>query len=391
MISSRPRPPKRRAVVAFLTGMTLGVSVAGCSIAAGTSTPTTSSPSSSPARLSWTEYPLPDALSNQGLVGATAISCPTANHCVALGVDTNGNSASWLTNDGGSEWAETIIAPPEDVHPGPVVCPTVSHCVVVGFLSGQPGAWLSNDGGSTWPRRGQFPYGGPNSGGNTPYGLSCATANHCVAVGEGPDAWISRDGGATWTDSALSSSDDLSSVSCPSISACFAVGQNGNDQGMVILTRDGGATWKNLSAAPSGPRPHTIECPTTSDCLIGTGAADGNAYGNEGSILVTRDGGTSWDTVNLPAPVSIVTGIACPDSARCYAVGSYSSGSSTNANGIVLFATNDSGAPWSSRGAPGSGTINAISCDSLRACVVVGTNINGNGVVWTSSARNRAA
>jgi len=113
--------------------------------------------------------------------------------------------------------------------PNAVSCPTTSFCVVInatGYVStstdpgGRASAWSSS------PSRMNVQAG--------LYGLSCPSTSLCVAVGGGsgePVVATSTDpagGAATWTGAALSGGgDQLSAVSCASVSLCVAADFNG--------------------------------------------------------------------------------------------------------------------------------------------------------------------
>jgi len=66
--------------------------------------------------------------------------------------------------------------------------------------------------------------------------VSCPTANHCVAVGEGGAIVSSSDGGKSWELQTSGVTENLFSVDCPTESRCFAGGLNGT----MIRSSDGG-------------------------------------------------------------------------------------------------------------------------------------------------------
>ena len=82
-------------------------------------------------------------------------------------------------------------------------------------------------------------------------GVSCADAQHCVAVEHyyqvdaryNFDAEATSDGGKSWTPQPTNDpAADLNSVACVTVSECWAAGTNGRSNGSIIIqTIDGGA------------------------------------------------------------------------------------------------------------------------------------------------------
>jgi photosystem II stability/assembly factor-like uncharacterized protein len=88
---------------------------------------------------------------------------------------------------------------------------------------------------------------------------------------------------------------DFNSVSCPTASDCFALGNyyNGPTTNVAVMdaTTDGGTTWTsvNLPVTPSF-RLMSLSCPTASDCFAAVDAV----------VEVSTDGGQSWAAEPLP-------------------------------------------------------------------------------------------
>ena len=113
--------------------------------------------------------------------------------------------------------------------------------------------------------------------------VSCATARRCWAVGVagptprrhpgGPTVIVATtNGGQTWKAQHVTggSTPQLSGVSCPTADDCIAVGSNGASlpgSGVVLATTDGGATWSPVAAPPGALTVTTVLCSTVSDCL----------------------------------------------------------------------------------------------------------------------------
>ena len=100
-----------------------------------------------------------------------------------------------------------------------------------------------------------------NTASNDLYGVSCASANFCVAVGSydanGERTLIESWNGAAWkiisSPNPGSDYDRLSAVSCISASSCVAAGfySNGGDTMTLIESWDG-TSWKVVRSPNSG-------------------------------------------------------------------------------------------------------------------------------------------
>ena len=96
--------------------------------------------------------------------------------------------------------------------------------------------------------------------------------------------------GLVWSILPLGSGIQPTSVSCPAVGTCYAVGGNG----LILKTLDGGSSWTSLDLVNGGPalanfNLTSISCPTSLVCYI---------TGNQGLILGTSDGGQSFQIAN---------------------------------------------------------------------------------------------
>ena len=130
-----------------------------------------------------TKAPLPaDAAANPA-AAILGVSCPTASFCLATGdyTGSDNGSRSLLETWSGGSWSVTTVQAQTNVV-GPVACVSTSACVITVIGGSEV---LTSSGGS-WTAA-QFPA--------PPYGvlwdisnLACASASHCVAVGDSSDA-----------------------------------------------------------------------------------------------------------------------------------------------------------------------------------------------------------
>jgi photosystem II stability/assembly factor-like uncharacterized protein len=277
---------------------------------------------------SWTVRPLPASVGQ-----ILSLGCVTASTCRGL-ASASGKAMSpgfamlffdmhfVVTSDGGRRF--TVVPFPEGESIQSVTCPTASHCVAVGLHSKvdprngpdlDHGVLLtSDDGGLTWRQR-AWPNGyGP---GVSP-DVTCADASHCAMIGfverngtegdqvgstSGKDAVqytviaFSSDGGATWTASTLPHTIPypmMDALTCPTSQTCYAAGSDliaqrigstyNEGSSVVAITDDAGRTWQRVTFAvpakvPGGMQGDSfmdialIQCPQPDAC-VAIGASD---------------------------------------------------------------------------------------------------------------------
>ena len=209
-------------------------------------------------------------------------------------------------------------------------------------------------------------------------------------------------------------------VSCPSANFCVAVGQYKDTAGYlqpVVETYANGSWTAAPGALPSdtatdsGPTNFpdgflfSVSCASTTSC-----AAVGrytNTSGVSGPYLATLSG-TTWSAEPAPLPSGAMggglTGVSCPSSGSCTAVGSYEDASSL-ANGLIEVLANGIWTPMrapepSNAGNDTDGDQSAdlvqVSCAAVSACVAVGEFednaaalhaliVSWNGSTWTGT------
>jgi hypothetical protein len=162
--------------------------------------------------------------------------------------------------------------------------------------------------------------------------LSCPSTTVCWASGmdwnSGPAVAESTDGGQTWTDMTPAAwstvtwwvnpngTYQLNGISCLSSQVCVAVGGLNYSDGMgtTISTRDGGATWSRYT----DHAPSRIQQFFSVSCLPGP---DGElpvcraaAVGTTGPVaVVSRNGGVSWHAAASVDTTGWLNSISCPD------------------------------------------------------------------------------
>jgi len=282
---------------------------------------------------SWTVRPVPARVGQ-----IIDLACVTATTCRGLA-----SVSGWATGPGlGNSFPDThfvvtsgngrrftVVPFPKTALIQSVTCPTAAHCVAVGvhsFSDLRTGPDLdhgvlltSDDGGLTWRQR-AWPKGyGP---GVFP-DVTCADASHCAMIGfverngregnqygytSGKDAVqytviaFSSDGGATWTARTLPNTIPypmMDTLTCPTTRTCYAAGSD------LIAQRIG------------------------------------NTYNGGSSVVaITNDAGRSWQRVTFPVPAKVPGGmqgdsfmdigeIQCPQPDACVAIAATDQGSTS--------------------------------------------------------------
>jgi photosystem II stability/assembly factor-like uncharacterized protein len=301
-----------------------------------------------------------------------SVSCPSSDRCVAVGSAGPFGATGGLiglTSDGGSSWT-TEAAPTGATDPLSVSCGSATHCVAVG----QGTVILySHNAGKSWS-----PTSAPTGVAGLEW-VSCASASHCMAVGSetGAASTVSAivattDGGRTWTNDTPNGVGlpVLLAVSCSSTKDCVAVGGEYTvpGAGAAVTTQDGGKTWGVSASLPGDANIFTsVSCGSPTTCMaIGENSDFSNVTVSSG------DGGSTWSAVTSPG---LANGIDCLSATDCVAVGQTSDEIDEGSNGLA-FITTDGGTTWSTQSMPLPVTEALdVSCSSPSACVTMGTQI----------------
>jgi hypothetical protein len=220
-------------------------------------------------------------------------------------------------------------------------------------------------------------------------GISCPSAERCVAVGAGNtvlssdnptaggDGWNLANIGAGEQGPYFSPSRQIRAVDCPSLGFCIAVSY----EGLIYTSTDptgGAGAWSAADLSPEGPNIHMygVSCPTADLCV---------AVGTEGKLLTSTDPGggvAAWSVTQLAAALKL-RGVSCASGSLCVAVGD---------EGEILSSTEPLGGAgaWHETQLPGS----AIDRDLLGvSCPTVGLCVTGNSVntILTSTSPTGSA
>jgi hypothetical protein len=201
-----------------------------------------------------------------------------------------------------------------------VSCWSPVACTVVGSNGEAPYLWGASPLVERWNGKRWSRQQAPVAGAAALYGVSCSSATVCTAVGShiatnGTPLLAMRWNGRTWSVQQTPEpppgwAGRLSSVSCPSPTACTAVGELGRlvDLHAPVVWRWDGRRWK---AYPPTELPPSfafgrVSCASAASCV---------ALGSPAS----RWNGKRWLTQSLVAD----NGVSCPTPTTCTVVGWY--------------------------------------------------------------------
>jgi hypothetical protein len=208
------------------------------------------------------------------------IACPANRECVAVGGGYAGTAAGPSALAGiwnGSRWTVgRAAAPGLSSELTAVSCPSAASCYAVGNFTPEHStatdALIEHWNGKKWSQQTAPDLRGTNF--DDLADVSCPSAKFCVAVGtDSAGELIERWNGRNWSATAPKSRSSaiLSGVSCPSATSCFAVGSNLTASGGSVVERWNGATWSgSVTPVPHGasyPGLQSVSCVSSTRCL----------------------------------------------------------------------------------------------------------------------------
>src|SRR5207237_6143066 len=112
--------------------------------------------------------------------------------------------------------------------------------------------------------------------------ISCPSVTTCIAVGDNGTILETTDG-SSWNEQTVGGA--LYGVACPTTEVCYAVGTE-----RVLKTVDGGSTWADQDTGIGGGFA-AISCPTSTTCWAVRGVD---------TVITTSDGGMHWSLQPFP-------------------------------------------------------------------------------------------
>jgi hypothetical protein len=253
-----------------------------------------------------------------------------------------------------------------------------ANCTALGFTGGgtsTPGGGTTTGGGTTG--------GGTSTGGGTTTGIVTPPTSTTTSTG------VTTSGIATGGNAIGAVFD---AVTCPTSIECVAVGYNALFHSIwSVGTLSGTAwSWSTVGVIPADASGQGllsgIACPTSTTCIAVGGDKGGPSANGVYSMGTFSGGSWSWtaerNTPSDPNGGGVLYAITCVSRTECVA-----GGSDHNWHGVAVSITYSSGVwSWGSetmvpRETSGdSGRILALSCPSTTLCVGVGDNtVNGAG------------
>lgn len=282
-----------------------------------------------------------------------------------------------------------------------VSCTSSSACIAVGEDGTSAESWN----GTEWKKQTvPVPTGGSTLALN---GVSCSSSTACTAVGGYKNSskvevtLAERWNGTEWKVEATPNptgalASHLTGVSCPSSSACTAVGwyENSSKTTMVLAEHWTGTEWaiQSTSSASGGFGTDEISCPSTSICVAAHEVAGGMS-------VIERWNGSEWNIQTIPTPTHEghaaaevkLRGVSCVSPTECTTAGDYR----VEGYGYFPLAEHWNGTEWqiqsisSEAGGWSFANLRAISCASALSCTAAGQNNNEedfaehwNGAEW---------
>ena len=287
-----------------------------------------------------------------------------------------------------------------------VSCTSTTNCIVVGSqATGGPTSLSSRWNGSTFTKL------VPSATTDELYGVSCTSATQCVAVGANYGGAIATPrasvfNGSTWASSIVpnpsgSTRAELSGVSCPVSTTCYAAGWYGtaSTTDVPLVDRWNGSSWTaqtlTLPGGTTAAQLSDISCTTATTC---TAVGYYDTVTQPRRTMALRWNGTAWSAQSPVHPAtaaqSELQGVACPAATTCLAVGSY-----IDATGIGhALAQTWAGGTWTQKTVPDPATstepaLSDVACYTSPSigCNAVGGTGTETGIVPMAAAWNNTA
>jgi hypothetical protein len=359
----------------------------------------------------WTIQSTPNPTGAKGTT-LRAVDCPAATACTAVGDYTSSSDANLSLAErwNGSSW---VIQPTPNPAGGTnnrfnaVSCPTTAVCTAVGRTynagNGQY-SLVERWNGTSWVLQ-----SAPRPTGSILtefFGVSCATATSCIAVGEYRNAsntyltLAERWNGTSWTikstpNPAGATFPTLQAVSCTSATACTAVGTYTNASGtdVTLAERWNGTTWviqpTPNHAGATGSYLQGVSCTSATACT-----ATGGYFNSAGTLLTLAErwNGSTWTIQSTPnrtgATENYLYAVSCTSATACTATGS----DQNSSNITVTLVEQWNGTAWVIKPSPNPvgaavSALYSVSCSAAAVCTATGESRTSTGVFKTLAER----
>ncbi|MHB8289713.1 MAG: DUF6531 domain-containing protein [Acidimicrobiales bacterium] len=264
----------------------------------------------------------------------TAFACANALDCWVGGYYLYGTGTPTLyyTLDGGTHWSTDTFPANTNSFPTSLSCTSTSVCWALStngrVFEGTP----SPGSPESWTVKSNFPTSDFKIS-DTMY-ISCPSGSECLVTGGNSTTGVgvivvTTDSGSSWTSESLPSSVvDVTEASCASSSSCWAIGTlSGSPSSPTILyssnvNSTSGPSW-TAESVPSGVDSlNSISCPSVSECFAIGQITNGAGGTSSTGIISTTDAGTTWTEDVMPP--SVGTGywpeVSCANALDCWAM-----------------------------------------------------------------------
>jgi len=354
------------------------------------------------------------------------VSCPSARACMATGyyLDATGRLFAFAERWQGTRWTIQPIASPAGDQSGlfAVSCPSAQACIATGLYATRAGTLASL--AEAWNGTNWRVVATPDpagSRGSELLAVSCTSANACTAAGDqvtsaGADVTLAeRWNGTSWAiqstpNPARSQGAGFSGISCESATACTAAGSYGtfpHGDPAALAEAWNGKQWR-IQKTPFLPGPvgahggnvfAAVSCSALDACTA-VGAYVGKNL--QQVPLAERWNGIRWRVQATPQPTgslgTTLQAVSCPSSATCIAAGNYPIVQpATFISGVTLptvtLAETWQRGHWrikqtpNQRGAALDDDLSTVSCTTAKACTAVGYYTDAAGIDVAQAAR----
>lgn len=216
------------------------------------------------------------------------------------GIVAGNNNELYVTSTGGTSWTKPTLPVSgfnfRDVH----YVDENTVFVVAGSSSTTGCVLKSTNGGTTWSNV-------TSSSMTSMYSVNFYTSTNGVASGYGGKIFYTTDGGANWTQATVnfgtinSSGVIISMVQMASATVGYATGfvSSTLNTPVVLKTTDGGMTWSLLTLSATAQYNANVYTSLVIADVNTVYLVGGNVNQNTASLLLTRDGGSTWESKDV--------------------------------------------------------------------------------------------
>jgi hypothetical protein len=366
-------------------------------------------------------------LNSGGDVQFTSVSCGAAGDCSAGGSYDNGSTdIAFVVSQSNGIWSAaepvtgvTGLDSTTDSRVTAVSCPSAGDCAAVGdYFTGTggaiEGAFVLSETDGTWGQAQPVP-GLANPADVT--ALACPTAGNCTAGGSdgaGPggkgEAWTASDVGGNWSAAAAvpgmaalgtTVASGIAALSCPKAGDCAAGGNyNAGSGDLAFVADETAGVWGDAQEVPGiaaldgGGMANlvSLSCGSAGNCAATGDVLAGSARSPVPSVFVANATAGSWGSASLVAgltsprgEVAYVSSLSCGAAGHCTAAGHYYT--ATDMAGFIVSEVAGTWArgetvPGLPTGGDDASAAQAVSCAAAGYCSTGGwvstpTNIPG--------------